>query len=134
MPMKARNLLLSHVASFSRAHARSLTVTMGAVVLAIALGASHGDASSGGRTVTARGGDQFVPNVKVMATFRFSPGNVTIASGQTLTFSNDTDEPHTLSIVDKSDVPSDTNGVFNCGSPGTVCDEVFGQLPAGPPA
>ncbi len=130
--MRTMHRTLTYLASFARAHARSLAVTLGAIALALAVGGAHTDASSGGRTVTARGSDQFVPNVKVMATFRFSPGHITIASGENLTFANDTAEPHTLSIVNKSDLPTDTNGVFNCGAPGTVCDEIFSQFSAEP--
>ena len=130
--MRTLHSTLTYPTSFARAHARSLAVTLAAIALALALGGAHTDASSGGRTVTARGGDQFVPNVKVASTFHFSPGHITIANGENLTFNNDTDEPHTLSIVDKADLPTDTAGVFNCGAPGTVCDEIFQQFGAEP--
>jgi plastocyanin len=117
----------------ARRHSRNATIMAGVLVLALAANGASADAS-GGRTVTARGSDQFIPNVKIMATFHFSPGQITIGSGQTLTFNDDTAEPHTLSIVDKADVPADSNAVFNCGGPGTVCNEVFNLFGAEPTA
>ena len=132
--MRSLRRTLIHVSAFPRTHIRSLTITLVAIALAVAVGGGHTDASAGGRTVTARGSDSFVPNVKVMATFRFSPGHITIGSGENLTFTNGTTDPHTLSIVSKSDLPTDINGVFNCGAPGTVCDEIFSQVPGGPPS
>src|SRR6476661_6887897 len=116
----------------ARRHSRNATIMVGVLAFALAAnGARSGDAS-GGRTVTARGSDQFVPNTKIMSTLHFSPGNITMGSGQTLTFTNDTSDPHTLSIVDGADVPADVDAVFNCGSPATVCDEVFGLFGAEP--
>jgi plastocyanin len=116
----------------ARRHSRNATIIAGVVVLALAANGASTDASTG-RTVTARGSDQFIPNAKIMATFRFSPGQITIGSGETVTFTNDTTDPHTLTIVDKADVPTDTNAVFNCGAPGTVCNEVFNLFGGGPP-
>jgi plastocyanin len=70
-----------------------------------------------------------------MATLKFAPGNITVTSGETITFVHDdkTQDPHTLTIVNESDVPSTIDDVFNCGEPGTVCDQVFEQFPQGPP-
>ena len=50
---------------------------------------------------------------------RFSPGNVQIRSGGTLTLRNRQEQPHTFSIVKGSDVPRSTNKILNCGAPGT---------------
>jgi hypothetical protein len=55
----------------------------------------------------------------------FSPGKASIRSGGTLTLKNRTPEPHTFSIVKKSDVPKSTNKILDCGSPGTICDTIF---------
>jgi plastocyanin len=55
----------------------------------------------------------------------FSPGKDSIRSGGTLTLKNRTEEPHTFSIVKKSDVPRSPRKIFDCGSPGTICDTIF---------
>ncbi len=102
----------------------SLAAVIG--VAAMATGGVHNAAGSD-RTVRTEGTEMFVPNAKVMATLRFSPGHLVVNSGDTLTFthSDKTPEPHTLSIVDESDVPTEIDEVFNCGAPDTVCAEVF---------
>jgi len=97
--------------------------------VALLTGGASGDTKD--KTVRSAGDEQFVPNAKIMATLRFSPGHTVIDSGATLTFehSDKTEDPHTLSIVNADEVPTDVEGVFECGAPGTVCDEVFQLLP-----
>lgn len=119
---------------------RRLAVLAGAVAAAAALatGAATGGGASNGTTVRTQGGESFVPNGKIMATLKFSPGHLVVTSGETLTFehADDTQEPHTLSIVNAADVPGTIDDVFNCGAPGTVCDDVFqavGQALGGEP-
>jgi plastocyanin len=43
----------------------------------------------------------------------------------TLSHADQTNEPHTLTIVAADERPTDVEGVFACGEPGTLCDEVF---------
>ncbi len=109
----------------------SLVAVIG--VAAMATGGVHNAAGSD-RTVRSEGTEMFVPNAKIMATLRFSPGHLVVNSGDTITFTHadKTEDPHTLSIVDESDVPTDIDQVFNCGAPGTVCDEVFQLFGATP--
>ena len=104
------------------------------VATATLFGAADSSAA-GGNTVRTEGTAQFIPNSKLAFTLRFSPGHMVVKSGQTLTLehSDKTDQPHTLSIVDANEVPGDIDAVFNCGGPGTVCDEVFQLFPQGPP-
>ena len=91
------------------------------------------------RTVRTIGGESFVPNGRIAANMRFLPGDIRIRSGGKLTFrqQDTTQDHHTLTIVDAADIPNNINDVFNCGAPGTVCDEVFTALgnpgPNGPP-
>ena len=74
------------------------------------------------RTVRAMGDEQFVPNVKVMATLRWSPGPLTVKSGDTVTWISDTPtEPHTISVVAEADVPDAIDDVFNC----VVCGPIL---------
>ncbi len=122
-------------ARFAIRNSKPILVASIAVLLVVALSASAGSAGNG-RTVRSQGGEQFVPNAKIQATLKFAPGHITIASGETLTFEHgdSTDEPHTLSIVNKDEVPDDIEAVFGCGEPGTVCDDIFaafGSEPSG---
>jgi plastocyanin len=101
-----------------------------AAVAAIALGsvfAFAGTSAAQDKTIRTLGTEDVHINSKIFSDLRFSPGNTTLKSGDQLTLSHDdkTEEPHTLTIVDASERPSDTEGVFGCGAPGTVCDEVF---------
>jgi len=131
MSLKAR--IVHAPWNVGRRHARSLLVLGAAAGIALAFSVGTGDAGNG-RTVKTAGGEQFVPNAKIMATLRFAPGHLTIGSGETLTLTHGdaTDEPHTLSIVNKDEVPGDVDTVFNCGAPGTVCDDVFSEFPGEP--
>jgi hypothetical protein len=56
---------------------------------------------------------------------RFSPGDVLIRSGGTLTLKNRQEAPHTFSVIKGSDVPKSTGRILNCGAPGTPCDSIF---------
>ena len=114
---------------------KPILVASAAALLMVAMSASTGSAGNG--TVRTQGGEQFVPNAKIQSTLKFTPGRITINSGETLTLekSDSTAEPHTLSIVNKDEVPADIDAVFGCGEPGTVCDDVFsafGGEPSGP--
>jgi len=104
------------------------------VATATLFGASDSSAA-GGNTVRTEGTAQFIPNSKVAFTLHFSPGHMVVKSGETLTLekSDKTSDPHTLSIVDASEVPGDIDSVFACGEPGTVCDDVFSLFPGEPP-
>ena len=125
--------LLSNSVSVLRSSSRRILVLGAALILGVVASTQAGGASSG-RTVRSQGDDQFVPNVRVASTLSFNPGHVTINSGETLTFEHGdkTQDPHTLTIVNKADLPASSAEVFNCGAPGTVCDDIFQLLPGEP--
>jgi plastocyanin len=78
-------------------------------------------------TIRTMGTEDVHINSKIFSDLRFSPGHTTLSSGDQLTLSHTdrTDEPHTLTIADASELPSTFEGVLGCGAPGTVCDEVL---------
>jgi plastocyanin len=95
--------------------------------LALGLVTSVGAAASPG-TVAARGGESFVPNALIQSTFRFSPGQVDADSGQTLTWVDEdraAEEPHTVTLVDEADLPTDVEEVFECQAPGEPCGDAL---------
>jgi plastocyanin len=100
------------------------------VLAALSLAALALTTAASGATdkiVRTQGDESFVANSKIMATLKFTPGHVVVRSGDTLTLqhSDKSDEPHTLSVVNADEVPSTIEQVFECGAPGTVCDDVF---------
>jgi plastocyanin len=111
---------------------RRLAVLAALSLAALALTTTASGATS--KIVRTQGNETFVPNSKVMATLKFTPGHLVVRSGDTLTLqhSDKSDEPHTLSIVNADEVPSTAEQVFGCGEPGTVCDEVFHLFPQEP--
>jgi plastocyanin len=82
------------------------------------------------KTVRTQGDETFVPNSKIMATLKFTPGHVVLNSGDTLTLqhADKSDEPHTLSIVDADEVPTTIEEVFEC----PVCGDIFALFPTEP--
>src|SRR4030095_7188291 len=67
---------------------------------------------------------------RIFSNLRFSPGNTTIKSGQSITLihADATDEPHTLTVANPGELPTDIEDVFSCGEPGTLCDEIFNTV------
>lgn len=84
---------------------------------AFALGSSA-KSHQGGVVVLAKDkGVTFAPNKYIQDNMYFAPGTVRVKSGDSLTFKfGDTKamEPHTLTIVTKSDLPKTGNQVQNC--------------------
>jgi plastocyanin len=109
---------------------RKLAILLGTAALVAVTSVSAG-ASSG--TVAVRGGEQFEPNALIQSTFRFSPGSISATSGQTVTWVDEdraADEPHTITVVNKADLPTDIEEVFECD----VCaDALFRHFGAGVP-
>ncbi len=105
---------------------RKLATLTALVFVALSSSVVFGSADAS-RTVTLRGTEHFVPNALVNADFRFSPGPLSVRRGDMVTWQNTitSPEPHTISIVKASDLPTNINQVFNCGAPGTVCAAIL---------
>ena len=102
------------------------TAAVAAITLAsVAVWSSSSNAAD--KTIRTMGTEDVHINSKIFSDLRFSPGHTVLKSGDELTLrhSDETDEPHTLTIVNASELPTDVEDVFGCGEPGTVCDEVF---------
>ena len=84
------------------------------------------------KTIRTMGTEDVHINSKIFSDLRFSPGKSTVRSGDSITLSHvdQTEEPHTLTIVDAAERPTDVDGVFSCGEPGTLCDDVFNAVGA----
>jgi plastocyanin len=109
-------------------------ITLGVALLVLLGWSIVGSADTG--TVKILGDEHFVPNALVMATFKFAPGPLSTGSGATITWDNmgnqaSADEPHTVTIVNKGDLPTSIDQVFACGAPGTVCATALAAHSAG---
>jgi hypothetical protein len=108
-------------------------VAMSLAVAGSALAATSGKGPSRAKIVI-KGGDSFKPNAFFTNTLRFAPGTVPVRSGGTVTMTDlAAGEPHTLSIVKRSDVPRTASQVNNC----TICAKIgvsHGVNPNGPPS
>jgi len=114
---------------------RKIPLIVAAMVLMVAAGGVAGAGS--GKTVRTLGDEKLVPNKFVRADLRFSPGPVTITSGETITWehADKTDAPHTVTIATQEQLVQDF-GDFIGGCP--ECDAAIGaaldgHFGAGPP-
>jgi plastocyanin len=111
MAVKSRFLLLALVA------------LAGAVAAAAASGGSS--APSKGPIVRTPETILFVPNALSGTTMRFSPGTVSVRSGGTVTFvDSESDEPHTVTLINRSEEPRNAKQVNNC----KACRLALGHL------
>jgi len=88
------------------------------------------------QTVRTMGDNKLVPNVMIKSTLHFTPRTIRVTSGDAVTWqrNDQTTEPHTITIVDESDLPATVDEVFGCQAPGEPCgDALAGHFPA-PPA
>ena len=99
----------------------SLALIVAAVVPAVA-------ATPRNATLTVRGGPVFEPNRFIGDGMRFGRDVTVLKSGGRLTIRNRTPEPHTFSIITKSQVPRTARQVENC----RVC-QTLGQSHGIPP-
>jgi plastocyanin len=99
-------------------------------IIAGGSGLGVGTSSAADKTIRTMGSEDVHINSKIFSNLRFSPGQSTVQSGDSVTIdhADKTDEPHTLTIVNADERPSDPEGVFGCGEPGTLCDEVFNTV------
>jgi plastocyanin len=94
---------------------RLIIIVVAALALAM-VGAGSGMADSG-NTVRTIGREIFKPNQFVKATFRFAPEVITVRSGERIRFvddDEDNDEPHTATIVNQADLPSNFDELDAC--------------------
>src|SRR5262245_18850805 len=107
---------------------RRLVVLPLAALLLLALAGSG--ASAGASSVQIGGVEKFVPNALINSTFHFAPGPLTVASGDTVTWANATPDPHSITLVSASDLPTSLDAVFACQAPGGACfPALIGQFP-----
>jgi plastocyanin len=84
-----------------------------AIVAVVSGGAVSADSE---KEVKVKGSEDFEPNALFKSNFRFAPGDITVHSGDTVTWI-DKDKlsvPHTITIVDPEDLPVDFATAYLC--------------------
>jgi plastocyanin len=98
------------------------------IVAALAAGiaaASSGKGQAGGPIVHTPEQLLFVPNALSGTTMRFSPETIEVRSGGSVTFvDSQRDEPHTITVVRRSELPRTAAETENC----KVCRLALGHL------
>jgi plastocyanin len=76
-----------------------------------------------GAFVASLGDFRTTINRNIRLTFRFSPAHIEVDRGDRVTFVNAArlQEPHTITLARKSELPTNINEVLRCGAPGTAC-------------
>jgi plastocyanin len=102
-----------------------------AAVAALTLAAMAGPASAAvapAATVETRGGEILQPGQFIKINFRFVPRNITVHSGDVVRWvdrDRDADEPHTVTIARKADLPQTIAQLEACYEPGALCAETI---------
>jgi plastocyanin len=89
------------------------TVGMG---LALAGGPSPSNHIGAGHSVSTKGVTTVEPNAIISSTLRFSPERIVVESGEQVRWQwrDEDGDPHTVTLVERSDLPKDAGEVFNC--------------------
>jgi plastocyanin len=120
--MRRRNLVLL---------AAAIVLTVTTVTVGTAGGQSSPPRTHEPSLVRILGSETFEANALIQATFRFSPERFFPHSGDSVRWSDqDTaEEPHTVTIVRRGQVPSSADEVFNCGPCNRALDAHFASNP-----
>jgi plastocyanin len=92
-----------------------LMIAVAAVAMAAVV--SAGAVSANSETeVKVEGSEDFEPNALFKRNFRFAPGDITVNSGDIVTWldKDKLDVPHTITIVDPEDLPVDFATAYLC--------------------
>jgi len=103
------------------------------VLAASALGAAGKGKGPAKAKIVIKGAETFKPNAYIKDSLHFVAGTVTVRSGGTVTLTNTSEDPHTLSIVKKSELPRTIKQIQECH----VCGELtkaHGVNPEAPPS
>jgi plastocyanin len=107
---------------------RTLLVGATAVLTLAAMAVPASAATAPAVTVEVRGGDILQPGQFIKNNFRFVPRNITVNSGDVVRWvdrDRDEDDPHTVTIARKADLPQNIAQLEACYEPGALCAETI---------
>jgi plastocyanin len=110
--------------------ALAATAALGASALAI----GPALAAPAKNRIVIRGGQTYKPGFYAQINMRFTPRNITVRSGFTVTVVNKggADEPHTVSFARKSEVPNSNKSIDACSNFKGVCGRLAQAHQANP--
>jgi len=85
--------------------------------------------ASGNRTINIAGQGAIWggPNTFITSTYHFGTGPIFVKSGTEIAITDNTDDPHTLTLAVKSDVPNTASAAIGCGQSSTdLCSTALG--------
>jgi plastocyanin len=103
---------------------RKLLIGVTAALIVAAMSGPASAAVAPAATVEVRGGDILQPGQFIKNNFRFVPRNITVHSGDVVRWvdrDRDADEPHTVTIARKADLPQTIAQLDACYEPGGFC-------------
>ncbi len=107
---------------------RKLLLILSSGFLLALFGSVASSANEAGNVVKITGHGIFDRNELVAETLHFGPGQIWVSSGTRVTWvkADASSDPHTITIVNKSDRPNSFDEVFACGSnPTDVCSSAL---------
>jgi plastocyanin len=107
---------------------RKLLVAAVATLIVAAMAGPASAAVAPAATVEVRGGDILQPGQFIKNNFRFVPRNITVHSGDVVRWvdrDRDEDDPHTVTIARKADLPQNIAQLEACYEPGALCAETI---------
>jgi plastocyanin len=109
-----------------RLHKVLIAAAAALIVAAMAVPASAATAPAA--RVEVRGGDILQPGQFIKNNFRFVPRHITVHSGDVVRWvdrDRDEDDPHTVTIARRSDLPQTIAQLEACYEPGALCAETI---------
>ena len=107
---------------------RKLLVAAVAALIVAAMAGPASAAVAPAATLEVRGGEILEPGQFIKVNFRFVPRNITVSSGDVVRWvdrDRDADEPHTVTIARKADLPQTIAQLEACYEPGALCAETL---------
>jgi plastocyanin len=103
---------------------RKLLIAAAAALIVAAMAGPASATTAPAATVEVRGGDILQPGQFIKNNFRFVPRNITVNSGDVVRWvdrDRDEDDPHTVTIARKADLPQTIAQLDACYEPGGLC-------------
>ena len=107
---------------------RRILIAATAALIVAAMAGPASAATAPAATVEVRGGDILQPGQFIKNNFRFVPRNITVNSGDVVRWvdrDRSAEEPHTVTIGRRSDLPQNIAQLEACFAPGALCAETI---------
>jgi plastocyanin len=107
---------------------RKVLIGATAALIVAAMAGSASAAPAPAATVEVRGGDILQPGQFIKNNFRFVPRNIAVSSGDVVRWvdrDRSAEEPHTVTIGRRSDLPQNIAQLEACFEPGALCAETI---------